>query len=217
MRNESLPDGETRLVQAGVNGLQELTYRIVLENGEEISRSPSNPSFCGRARGDRHGRGAGVLCAAAHPRQDRLPRGRQRLADRHGHVQPHAHRHHRRPGRAHLLPLPKGDYLVFTRKSTKSRRQGDQHRLVGPHERRQARSPPASPTSSTTRSGSPAQTPSRIPRSSRAPPRPAGRRTTTCSATALPPAPRRGSLDASSGGVYGWWGSVVLFFARMGV
>ena len=39
VRNESLPDGETRLVQAGVNGVQELTYRIVLENNEEISRS----------------------------------------------------------------------------------------------------------------------------------------------------------------------------------
>lgn len=39
VRNESLPDGETRLVQAGVNGLQEFTYRVVLEDGEEISRS----------------------------------------------------------------------------------------------------------------------------------------------------------------------------------
>jgi len=39
VRNESLPEGETRLVQAGVNGLQELTYRIVIEDGEEISRS----------------------------------------------------------------------------------------------------------------------------------------------------------------------------------
>ena len=39
VRNESLPDGETRLVQAGVNGLQEITYRIVLEDNEEISRS----------------------------------------------------------------------------------------------------------------------------------------------------------------------------------
>ncbi|HSG45078.1 MAG TPA: G5 domain-containing protein [Anaerolineales bacterium] len=39
VRNESLPDGETRLVQAGVNGLQELTFRIVLEDGKEISRS----------------------------------------------------------------------------------------------------------------------------------------------------------------------------------
>ncbi|HKI54396.1 MAG TPA: G5 domain-containing protein [Anaerolineales bacterium] len=39
VRNESLPEGETRLVQAGVNGLQELTYRIVLEDDEVISRS----------------------------------------------------------------------------------------------------------------------------------------------------------------------------------
>lgn len=39
VRNESLPEGETRLVQAGVNGLQEITYRRVVENGTEMSRS----------------------------------------------------------------------------------------------------------------------------------------------------------------------------------
>jgi resuscitation-promoting factor RpfB len=39
VRNESLPEGETRLVQAGVNGLEELTYRRVLEDDVEISRS----------------------------------------------------------------------------------------------------------------------------------------------------------------------------------
>ena len=39
VRNESLPEGETRLVQAGVNGLQEITYRRVLEDGTEISKS----------------------------------------------------------------------------------------------------------------------------------------------------------------------------------
>jgi hypothetical protein len=39
VRNESLPEGETRLVQAGVNGLEELTYRRVLEDGEEISKT----------------------------------------------------------------------------------------------------------------------------------------------------------------------------------
>ncbi|MEP7134709.1 MAG: G5 domain-containing protein [Chloroflexota bacterium] len=38
-RNESLPEGETRLVQAGVNGKKELTYRIVSENGVETSKS----------------------------------------------------------------------------------------------------------------------------------------------------------------------------------
>jgi resuscitation-promoting factor RpfB len=39
IRNESLPEGETRLVQAGVNGLEELTYRRVLEDEVEISKS----------------------------------------------------------------------------------------------------------------------------------------------------------------------------------
>jgi resuscitation-promoting factor RpfB len=39
VRNESLPEGETRLVQAGVNGLQELTYRRVLKDGEETTRA----------------------------------------------------------------------------------------------------------------------------------------------------------------------------------
>jgi resuscitation-promoting factor RpfB len=39
VRNESLPDGETRLVQEGANGKKELTYRRVLEDGVEISKS----------------------------------------------------------------------------------------------------------------------------------------------------------------------------------
>lgn len=39
VRNESLPEGETRLVQSGVNGLEELTYRRVLEDDVEISKS----------------------------------------------------------------------------------------------------------------------------------------------------------------------------------
>ncbi len=39
VRNESIPEGETRLVQAGVNGRQELTYRRVIEDEIEISRS----------------------------------------------------------------------------------------------------------------------------------------------------------------------------------
>ena len=38
-RNESLPTGETRLVQPGVSGLQELTYRILLENEVEVNRT----------------------------------------------------------------------------------------------------------------------------------------------------------------------------------
>lgn len=40
LRNESLPAGETRLLQAGVNGKEEITYRIVEEAGKEVSRNP---------------------------------------------------------------------------------------------------------------------------------------------------------------------------------
>lgn len=40
VRNESLPEGETRLVQPGVNGQQEITYRRVYEDGVEISVNP---------------------------------------------------------------------------------------------------------------------------------------------------------------------------------
>lgn len=39
VRNESLPEGQQRLVQQGVNGQQEVTYRSVLEDGVETSRS----------------------------------------------------------------------------------------------------------------------------------------------------------------------------------
>lgn len=40
VRNEGLPEGETRLLQPGVNGKQEITYRIVEEQGNEVSRTP---------------------------------------------------------------------------------------------------------------------------------------------------------------------------------
>lgn len=39
VRNESMPQGETRLIQPGVNGLQELTYRHVYEDGAEVSNA----------------------------------------------------------------------------------------------------------------------------------------------------------------------------------
>ena len=39
VRNETLPEGETRLVQAGLNGLEEITYRRILEDNIEISKS----------------------------------------------------------------------------------------------------------------------------------------------------------------------------------
>ena len=40
LRNEALPEGESRLLQAGENGLQETTFRVVMEDGLEASRTP---------------------------------------------------------------------------------------------------------------------------------------------------------------------------------
>lgn len=40
VRNEALPEGDTRLIQAGVNGLKEITYRRLLEDGKETSNTP---------------------------------------------------------------------------------------------------------------------------------------------------------------------------------
>ncbi len=37
LRNEALPEGETRLIQAGENGRREVTYREVLEDGQQVS------------------------------------------------------------------------------------------------------------------------------------------------------------------------------------
>jgi hypothetical protein len=39
VRNETLPEGETRLVQPGVNGQNEVTYRRLLEDGIEIGKT----------------------------------------------------------------------------------------------------------------------------------------------------------------------------------
>ncbi len=39
VRNEGLPMGETRLLQTGTSGLEEVTYRIVREDGAEVSKA----------------------------------------------------------------------------------------------------------------------------------------------------------------------------------
>lgn len=39
VKNESLPEGQTMLIQAGVNGIEQVTYRQIFENDQEISRS----------------------------------------------------------------------------------------------------------------------------------------------------------------------------------
>jgi hypothetical protein len=39
MRNESIPDGQTMLIQKGINGIQQTTYRRVYEDDVEVSRT----------------------------------------------------------------------------------------------------------------------------------------------------------------------------------
>ena len=40
VKNESLPEGQTLLIQAGANGVEQVTFRRVFENGVEMSRAP---------------------------------------------------------------------------------------------------------------------------------------------------------------------------------
>jgi hypothetical protein len=40
VHSPALTPGETRLIQAGVNGKEETTYRVVSEDGQEVSRTP---------------------------------------------------------------------------------------------------------------------------------------------------------------------------------
>ena len=44
LRNESLEEGERRLIQPGQNGKQETTYRVLFEDGVEVSRTISSTS-----------------------------------------------------------------------------------------------------------------------------------------------------------------------------
>lgn len=50
MRNESLPEGQTMLIQPGINGIEQITYRRLYENGIEISRSPFKTTLLKEAR-----------------------------------------------------------------------------------------------------------------------------------------------------------------------
>ena len=74
------PMGQTRLVQAGVNGKQELTYRRVLENGVEISKSVVKTVVLQDALPEIMMVGAQILlCSSAGSRQTGLSCGRQCL------------------------------------------------------------------------------------------------------------------------------------------
>lgn len=120
VRNESLPAGETRLIQPGVNGLQEITYRSVLEDGLEISNAPVKTVTLQEAVPEILMAGAQAAYAPLDipGRIAYLVGGNAWLME--------GSTASRRPlvtsgdldGRIFSLS-PKGDWLLFTRKSTK--------------------------------------------------------------------------------------------------
>jgi hypothetical protein len=52
VRNEGLQQGETRLLQPGTNGVEEITYRILFENGVEVSRQPVKRTILRQAQAE---------------------------------------------------------------------------------------------------------------------------------------------------------------------
>lgn len=50
--NEGLPSGETRLLQPGENGLEEITYRVLEEEGQEVSRQPAKRTLVQEPRAE---------------------------------------------------------------------------------------------------------------------------------------------------------------------
>jgi resuscitation-promoting factor RpfB len=120
VRNETLPEGETRLVQAGVNGLQEVTYRRILENGVEISKSSVKTVVMNEALPE-----IVMVGAQASFTPLNIPGSLVYLAGGNAWIMEGSTANRRLivstgdlDGRIFFLS-PNGEYLIFTRKSTK--------------------------------------------------------------------------------------------------
>ena len=120
VRNETLPEGETRLVQAGVNGLEEITTRRILENGIEISKTNVKTVILQEALPEIVMVGAQASFAPLN-----IPGVIAYLAGGNAWIMEGSTANRRvivstgdLDGRIFTLS-PNGEYLVFTRKSTK--------------------------------------------------------------------------------------------------
>lgn len=120
VRNETLPEGETRLVQAGVNGLQEVTTRKILENGVEVSKTTVKTVVITEALPEIVMVGAQASFAPLN-----IPGTIAYLAGGNAWIMEGSTANRRvivssgdLDGRIFTLS-PNGEYLVFTRKSTK--------------------------------------------------------------------------------------------------
>ena len=120
VRNETLPEREARLVQAGVNGLQEITYRRIIENGNEVSKSSVKTIVLSEALPEIVMVGAQTSFAPLN-----IPGTLAYLAGGNAWIMEGSTANRRvivstgdLDGRIFTLS-PNGEYLVFTRKSTK--------------------------------------------------------------------------------------------------
>lgn len=121
VRNESLPEGERRLIQPGANGRQEITYRRVLEDGVEVARTIVKAVMLQEALPEIEMVGAQSAFAPLP-----IPGKLAYLAGGNAWVM-EGTTANRRPlvtsgdldGRIFALS-PNGDWLLFSRKSTKS-------------------------------------------------------------------------------------------------
>ncbi|MDP1716075.1 MAG: G5 domain-containing protein [Anaerolineales bacterium] len=121
VRNETLPEGETRLVQAGVNGLEEITYRRILEDETEISKSAVKTVILSEALPE-------IVMVGAQSSYTPLniPGTLAYLAGGNAWIMEDSTANRRiivstgdLDGRIFALS-PNGEYLIFTRKSNKS-------------------------------------------------------------------------------------------------
>lgn len=120
VRNETLPEGETRLVQAGVNGLEEITTRRILENGIEVTKTTVKTVILQEALPE-----IVMVGAQASFTPLNIPGTLAYLAGGNAWIMEGSTANRRvivstgdLDGRIFTLS-PNGEYLVFTRKSTK--------------------------------------------------------------------------------------------------
>jgi hypothetical protein len=120
VRNETLPEGETRLVQPGVTGLQEVTYRRILEDGVEVSKAAVKTVVLNEAVPE-----IIMVGAQASFTPLNVPGTLVYLAGGNAWIMEESTANRRLlvstgdlDGRIFTLS-PKGDYLIFTRKSKK--------------------------------------------------------------------------------------------------
>lgn len=211
VRNESLPEGETRLVQEGVNGKQELTYRRVLENGIEISKSIVKTVILQDARPEIMMVGAQTSFAPlpVPGKLAYLSGGNAWIIDTSTANRTAVVTTGDLDGRIFKLS-PKGNYLIFTRKSTKP---ADQEINTLWAVRTDGGKPFSTGLSNIVHFADWIPGTNSIAYSTVEPrtQSPGWQANNDLSRYSITTGEKRRILDASNGGVYGWWGMTFAF------